>query len=135
MEEITMTTFRANDGKMFTNEEECREYESELVAKKVGEQISLFDGKRQPLPVTAQATEEAYYARIDTEKAFNWFKDALDEREVSISGLCWYGKPDVYLWDAHNIFGYSWLSWNKIVKGIAEYRDALIQAGILNAVD
>ena len=125
--------FRANDGKIFENEDECQEYECGLVAKKFGEQIALFDEKRKPLPLTPQAINEIYYAKIDTEVAFNWFRDLLDDRGASISGLRWYGKPDIYLWDEHAIKGYYWLSWNKIVDGIAEERDALIQSGILNA--
>lgn len=131
MEEIRM--FRANDGKMFEDEEECQEYECELALNAVSGQIALFSGSRKPLPLVPQSVEEALYARIDTEEAFNWFKDTLYDREAPIEGLYWYGKPDIYIWDADAIIGDNWLSWNKIVEGMNEERNTLIRSGILNA--
>ena len=131
MEEITM--FRAEDGKMFEDEDECREYECEVAADKVKGQIALFGESRKPLPFLPQAIDEVFYARIDTEEAFDWFKDTLYDRGAPIEGLYWYDKPDIYMWDADAKIGDTWLSWNKIVEGMNEERNALIQSGILNA--
>lgn len=131
MEEITM--FRANDGKMFDDEDECRDYESELAIGAINGQIALFSGSRKQLPLTRQSVDEALYARIDTEEAFDWFKDALYDIGAPTEGLYWYGEPDIYMWDADAIVNDTWLSWNKIVKGMNEERNALIQSGILNA--
>lgn len=131
MEEIRM--FKADDGKMFEDEDECREYECELAADKVKGQITLFDANRKPLSLLPQAVDEAYYARIDTEEAFDWFKDMLYEQGSMTKGLEWYGKPDIYMWDTNSKIGDTWLSWNKIVEGMNEERNALIQSGILIA--
>lgn len=131
MEEIRM--FRANDGKMFEDEDECQEYECELAAKAVDGQIALFDANRKPLPFLPQAVDDAFYARIDTEEALDWFKDTLYDRGCMTEGLEWYDKPDIYIWDANAKIGDTWLSWNKIVEGMNEERNELIQSGILNA--
>lgn len=131
MEEITM--FRANDGKMFDDEDECYEYEAELAAKVVQGQIALFGATYNPLPLAPEQVDEAFYARIDTEEAFDWFKDTLYNRGSMTEGLYWYGKPDIYLWDVNSKIGDTWLSWNKIVEGITKERNALIQSGILDA--
>lgn len=131
MEEITM--FRADDGKMFEDEDECREYEGELAVGKVKGQIALFDETRKPLSLIPQAVDIAFYARIDTEEAFDWFRDTLYERGSMIEGLWWYGKPDIYIWGNEERISDTWLSWNKIVEGMNEERNALIQSGILNA--
>jgi hypothetical protein len=131
MEEITM--FRAEDGKMFNDEDECREYECELAADKVKGQIALFDANRKPLPLIPSQLDDTFYARIDTEEAFEWFKDTVYEQGSMIDGLYWYGKPDIYIWDANTKIGDTWLSWNKIVEGMNEERNELIKSGILNA--
>lgn len=131
MEEITM--FRAEDGEMFDDEDECRDYEHGLAADKVKGQIALFDADRKPLPLVRQSIDDAFYARIDTEEAFDWFKDMLYERGSMTDGLEWYGKPDIYLWDPEEKIGSTWLSWNKIVEGMNEERNELIKSGILNA--
>lgn len=128
-----MTMFRADDGRMFDDEDECREYECELAADKVKGQIALFDANRKPLPFLPQAVDDAFYARIDTEEALDWFKDMLYERGSMTDGLEWYDKPDIYMWDANAKIGDTWLSWNKIVEGMNEERNELIKFGILNA--
>lgn len=131
MEKITM--FRAEDGKMFDDEDECREYECEIATNAVKGQIALFDANRKPLLLAPEYVDDVFYARIDTEEAFNWFKNALDDIGATIEGLEWYDKPDIYMWDANAKIGDTWLSWNKIVEGMNEERNALIQSGILNA--
>ena len=131
MKEILM--FQADDGKMFDDEEECREYEHEVATKAVGGQIALFDAHRKPLPLVRQSVEDVFYARIDTEEAFDWFYDQCENRGCMTEGLYWYDKPDIYIWDANAKIGDVWLSWNKIVEGMNEERNALIQSGILNA--
>lgn len=131
MEEITM--FRTDDGKMFEDEDECYEYESELAANKVKGQIALFDVNRKPLPINPREVDGVFYARIDTEEAFDWFKRALYDRGSIDENLYWYGKPDIYIWDGNEKIGDTWLSWNKIVEGMNEERNALIKSGILNA--
>ena len=131
MEEIRM--FRADDGKMFEDEDECRDYEYEVSLNAVKGQIALFDAQRKPLFLCRQAVDDAFYARIDTEEAFDWFYDQCENRGCMTEGLEWYDKPDIYMWDANAKIGDTWLSWNKIVEGMNEERNALIQSGILNA--
>lgn len=130
MKEITM--FQADDGKMFDDEDECRDYEHEVATKAVNGQIALFDMHRKPLSLL-QAVDDAFYARVDTEEALDWFKDALYDQGYTSEGLEWYGKPDIYIWDRNETVNASWLSWNKIVEGMTEERNELIKAGILNA--
>lgn len=131
MKEVLM--FQADDGKMFDDEDECREYECEVATKAVNGQIALFGANREPLPFTPEQVNNAFYARIDTEEAFDWFYDQLECGSCMTEGLEWYDKPDIYIWDANAKIGDVWLSWNKIVEGMNEERNALIQSGILNA--
>ena len=128
-----MTMFRADDGKMFDDEDECREYEYELAKDAVKGQIALFGVKRNLLSLNRQVIDDTYYARIDTKEAFDWFYDQCENAGCMTDGLEWYGKPDIYLWDAEEKIGSTWLSWNKIVEGMNEERNTLIQSGILNA--
>ena len=131
MKEIFM--YVADDGKMFDDEDECRDYEYEVTTKAIEERIALFSESRKPLPLNRQAVDDAFYARIDTEEAFDWFYDQLETAGYTPNGLIWYGKPDIYIWDKDNKIDNTWVSWNKIVEGMNEERNALIQSGILNA--
>ena len=131
MEKITM--FKAKDGKIFDDEYDCQEYEFKLSAKSIEGEIALFDSECLPLPLDGCGVDNAFYVRIDTKEAFDWFKDTLYHRGAFTEGLYWYGKPDIYLWDGNRVVDYVWHSWSKIVEGVGKERDKLIQSGIFKA--
>ena len=80
MEEITM--YRAEDGKMFNNEDECRAYEVEFVVRKYEKIIKFWDSKKCPISLIDVLTNgknyEFDYFQIQRVAA-NYYSDLVDD--------------------------------------------------------
>lgn len=80
MEEIIM--YRAEDGKMFDDEDKCREYEAEFIICKYEKIIKFWDSKKNPIPLsdilTKGRNDEFFYFQIQR-VAKSYYSDLVEE--------------------------------------------------------
>lgn len=76
-------TYIAFDGKEFTDEDECLEYETELNFGAFKDHVFLFDDKRQPMPFSLANFEACFYISINDDRAAASFVTAMEEEGYS----------------------------------------------------
>ena len=79
MEEIIM--YRAEDGEMFDDEDKCREYEAEFVARKYEKIIKFWDSNKNPIPLfdilMRGRNYDFYYVQVQR-VAKNYYSDLVE---------------------------------------------------------
>lgn len=71
-------TYIAFDGKEFTDEDECLEYETELNFGAFKDHVFLFDDKRRPMPFSLVNFEACFYVSINDDSAAASFVTAME---------------------------------------------------------
>jgi len=105
MEEIIM--YRAEDGKMFDDEDKCREYEAEFVVRKYEKIIKFWDSKKNPIPLIdilmngknydfyyfqVQRVATSYYSDLVEDLSQYAELDMLHEHEENIGDIIFYDE-------------------------------------------
>lgn len=107
--------FEAFDGKQFNDEQECFEYELELKAEKLTEDLLLWSHHHDVLPLTSAGYEEAMYVCANTEEAGRYLDDLAGT--VGLSPPWGYGNAPrsgkwVYVGDEAR--GFDWLEFGEL---------------------
>ena len=71
-------TYIAFDGKEFTDEDECIEYETELNFGAFKDHVFLFNSVRQPMSFSLANFEACFYVTINDDRAAASFVDAME---------------------------------------------------------
>lgn len=76
---IERVSYVADDGTAFEDEDECLEYECNLMLQKHEHDIHMWDNEFQPISITdSQALDKVYYLTCDTAEAVevvnDWFE-------------------------------------------------------------
>lgn len=89
---IECVCYIANDGTTFKDEDECYEYERNLMLKKYEHDIHMWDSEFQPIPITdSQALDKVYYLTCDTAEAVEAMNDWFESTGYSSP---WEGHVD-----------------------------------------
>ena len=67
--------FEAFDGKQFDDEQECYEYELELKAKTLTEDLFFLNSRHDILPLSTAGYEQAVYVRVNTEESAQYLEE------------------------------------------------------------
>ena len=129
MKKVVTTTYIAEDGTVFNNEIQCREYEEKSKELIYSEYMTLFDHKKNPI-----SWERAKCADFDIVYMVylkkDW-KDFEDNKEVE------YGLADILpsdLWELLWEQGWyikivesdeGWVKWNELKQGVARYAELI----------
>ena len=77
MKEIITRTYEAFDGKIFTDEDECRDYE--LTKKAESLELTLLDYKLETLPNSADGFESAMFLIVNKQEDIDFIKTIAEE--------------------------------------------------------
>ena len=103
MEEITL--YKANDGKLFDDVDDCIEYEFELFGKTLKNDLLMFDEDHERIKLSVDTDYElVHYVVLKTEDAFNYFMERNATLELSIDGISYLGAY------YYNTYSYKWES-------------------------
>ena len=80
---IEKITYVAFDGKEFTNEDKCLEYETELNFGAFKDHVFLFDSVRQPMSFSVANFEACFYVVINDDSAAASFVAAMEAEGYS----------------------------------------------------
>ncbi len=93
MEKIT--TYKANDGTIFSNEQECRDYENSMFFHSLGE--SKFWGvEKSPIISVDNLAEEVYYAYFDSTEHLMQFEHFMQRNGYYGPSYVNEAKPGFY---------------------------------------
>lgn len=74
--------YRAEDGKMFDDEDKCKEYEVGFVVRKYENDIKFWDDKKQPIPlldILAKGKEDRFYYYQIQKSAENYYPKLIED--------------------------------------------------------
>ncbi len=98
----------ANDGTLWTDEEECKNYETQLSFNSIKDSFCALDGSGQEL-IPIYYADSIEYVSLKTQEALDWWKNRLKQLGYITDGLT---EPGNYYYDSNN---YEWdLLKNKI---------------------
>lgn len=135
MKEISM--YVADDGKMFDDEDECREYELKQALGNFQDGITLYGYNGNKVEIndfSGDAIEfrglidEAYFIKATSADALEALTDLFYEYGIDTSGLDWNGEPDIFVYGDLCPNGNSgqWNSWNETVKKLQDFKEEYI---------
>ena len=101
MEEITM--YKANDGKLFDDVNDCIEYEFELFGKRLKNDLLMFDENHEQIKLSVDTNYNlVHYVVLKTKDAFDYFIERNITLELSIDGISYLGAY------YYNTYSYEW---------------------------
>ena len=101
MEEITM--YKANDGKLFDDVDDCVEYEFELFGKTLKNDLLMFNEDHEQIKLSVDTDYElVHYVVLKTEEAYNYFMERNVTLGLSIDGISYLGAY------YYNTYSYKW---------------------------
>lgn len=90
MKRIVTYTYEAFDGKVFTDEDECRDYE--LAKKSENVELTLLNHKLETLPNSADGFTSAMFIIVNKQEDIEFVKELAEEYG--------YGHPWVRTWNS-----------------------------------
>lgn len=100
----TETTYIACDGRRFTDEWECEEYEFSLQLKEFQDDILLFNGRGEKLPLNDEGLSNLVFLKCKTKESAQFLFSKVDgiywpwESEEDTEAGCWYYNFEVDSW-------------------------------------
>ena len=95
----------ADDGAEFEDEDECLSYEKTLKFDFIKDDITFWDEHFKKLSINEEdLADKAFYVKIDSEKAYNWFNNLLWEEGYATLEKCVSNRPKVtglYFYDSY----------------------------------
>ena len=88
--------FKAIDGTIFNDEDECIDYERKLNAK--GRQIRLYDSNLNPLEYCHCSLDDCFYIYVETEEDFDFVYNDLAETGQITYGFDYNENSHFYYW-------------------------------------
>lgn len=101
MEEIIM--YKAEDGKLFNNVDDCVEYEFELFGKTLKNDLLMFNEDHEQIKLSVDTDYElVHYVVLKTEEAYNYFMERNETLGLSVDGIGYLGAY------YYNTYSYKW---------------------------
>lgn len=101
MEEITM--YKANDGKLFDDVDDCVEYEFELFGKTLKNDLLMFNEDHEQIRLSVDTDYElVHYVVLKTKEAFDYFMERNITLGLSTVGISYLGAY------YYNTYSYEW---------------------------
>lgn len=101
---IEKITYVADDGAEFEDEDECLEYEKLMRFGSVEKDITFWDEHFRRLNIENPAlADKAFYVKIDTENAYDWFNNYLYNEGYTTLADCITHRPKLvglYFYDS-----------------------------------
>lgn len=104
----TITTYKANDGTIFEDEQDCRAYENSLFFKSI-EGCKFWDVEEQPITSVDVLAQEVVYAYFDSTEHLNQFNDFMEHNGYHGASCVNNAKPGFY-WTEDGDF---WTSYDR----------------------
>lgn len=97
--------FIADDGAEFEDEDECLNYEKTLGFDHIKDEIAFLDEHFKKLTIDEEdLSDKAFYVKIDSEKAYNWFNNLLWTEGYETLDKCVSHRPKLtglYFYDSY----------------------------------
>lgn len=101
MEEITM--YKANDGKLFDDVDDCVEYEFELFGKTLKNDLLMFNEDHEQIKLSVDTDYNlVHYVVLKTKEAYDYFMERNDVLGLSVDGISYLGAY------YYNTYSYEW---------------------------
>lgn len=109
-------SYIANDGKVFTDEIECLDYENSLKLKASG--IRFLNQHDKEIPVSTDTLEDAFVIVLPTQQDIQVFAEMAEYTGTIMDGI---DNPGVYVWEDGKYGGYD--TWMNVQDELADARD------------
>lgn len=116
----SVTYYVANDGTQFDDEEECYQYEVDLIAQEINARgmVKMYDSKQNVLDIAdIQSYEECYYVWVGDDLACDELYKIWDAIE------CGFEQPN--FWHKTGLWMYKDEDWLNVQDLIDEYQQLL----------
>ena len=103
---IEKIIYIADDGAEFEDEDECLDYERAMKFDSIEKDITFWDEHFRKLSIdNPELADDAFYVKVDTEKAYDWFNNYLYEEGFTTLADCITPRPKLtglYFYDSKN---------------------------------
>lgn len=103
MEEIIM--YKANDGKLFNNADDCIEYEFEVFGKSLKNELLMFDEDHEKIELLIDTNYDlVHYVILKTKEAYDYFIKQNNILGLATNGIdfigAYYFSRESYKWES-----------------------------------